>query len=564
MSYSSLFIAGAANTVSTGTTWIHFQSTTLVIYALSNCVAVADTKLDRVLCTLRLSQIDDKINVLRTIEDVQSNSIIVLSGSEKGFLNVWKLSTTGNDPTAWTSVYDASEMKGAVSTFSTYITSENLLVCVCDTTGYSKILITNTVFLNPDQQKVTFKLIQSINFHPQQLPNSVHFMSLSFSCLSLVVGSVDAKLHIYTAAIEDLISTSTNSTLFKSSGSLPGHEEWITSLSSIIVNQNTTFLASSSQDCKIRLWKFVTQDKPNTVEVTSTITVTDEEEEEDDTDDGEDEGEEGTEKQVTTVMEEEVTSEARLQFPIDANSKIVYVFLESLLIGHEDWVTTVAWLPKSTDSQGNEVFKLFSTSMDRNMVIWSPDASAGGVWMPIVRVGDIGGALGGSIGGNLLGFVGGCPSPDGLGILGIGYGGSFHYWKQHESENRWYPVPFLSGHFQAVHDIAWEVSQGQYLISVSSDQTCRLFAPLKAQQSVWKEISRPEIHGYDLNCVALSKTSNIILTAGEEKIIRGFDVPGAVLRGLKELAGIELPYPSTVRYETFLHFILFQLFCMLL
>jgi hypothetical protein len=33
-----------------------------------------------------------------------------------------------------------------------------------------------------------------------------------------------------------------------------------------------------------------------------------------------------------------------------------------------------------------------------------------------------------SVGGNLLGFVGGCQSPDSNRMLGIGYGGSFHLW----------------------------------------------------------------------------------------------------------------------------------------
>ena len=62
------------------------------------------------------------------------------------------------------------------------------------------------------------------------------------------------------------------------------------------------------------------------------------------------------------------------------------------------------------------------------MMLWSCEGALGSVWAPVVRVGDVGGALGGSIGNNLLGFVGGCPSPDGLSVLGVGYGGSFHWW----------------------------------------------------------------------------------------------------------------------------------------
>src|SRR5690242_4269978 len=90
MSYSSLFISGAANTVGNGLSWVNFNDTTLVIYALSNCVAVADANLNRVLCTLRLSQTDDKINVLKTVDDSKTNSLLVIAGSEKGSLTIWK------------------------------------------------------------------------------------------------------------------------------------------------------------------------------------------------------------------------------------------------------------------------------------------------------------------------------------------------------------------------------------------------------------------------------------------------------------------------------------------
>jgi WD40 repeat protein len=160
----------------------------------------------------------------------------------------------------------------------------------------------------------------------------------------------------------------------------------------------------------------------------------------------------------------------------------------------------------------------------------------------------------------------------------VGYGGSFHLWsknkksttsslqiedvehtshqdeKEKEEEERWFPVPFIGGHFGSVNDLAWwsekgnDSNTGSYLITASSDQTCRLFAPLKTLNTVadnitntpvistsdnanmWKEVSRPQIHGYDLNCVALEPCSHVIYTGGEEKIIRVFDAPQVVLQ----------------------------------
>lgn len=50
-----------------------------------------------------------------------------------------------------------------------------------------------------------------------------------------------------------------------------------------------------------------------------------------------------------------------------------------------------------------------------------------------------------SVGGNLLGFVGGCLSPDYQRMLGIGYGGSFHLWKRKKASTGslfWYLLFF--------------------------------------------------------------------------------------------------------------------------
>jgi hypothetical protein len=292
-----------------------------------------------------------------------------------------------------------------------------------------------------------------------------------------------------------------------------------------------------------------------------------------------------------------------------------------------------------------------------------------------VRVGDIGGQLGGSVGANLLGFVGGCISQDGMSLIGIGYGGSLHLWQKNSvikweengnrnkydgyaekneqvigntvenSENnnekntvehvnnsdndRWYPVPFVTGHFGSVNDLIWgqdytrnwnenhvdktnsinnkldqESNKLAYstetncdcIITVSSDQTCRLFATIApntvakevvpkknevVKEVVWKEVTRPQVHGYELNAIvsiyshnnkdndnndnsSITSDNNVhnidtsvvlytgndiknnlnaqlpknIITAGDEKIIRIFSPPLCVIEGVNKLCGL--------------------------
>ena len=49
------------------------------------------------------------------------------------------------------------------------------------------------------------------------------------------------------------------------------------------------------------------------------------------------------------------------------------------------------------------------------------------------------------------------------------------YLKLQETKN-WKPGVTVGGHFESVEDIAWEPESGEFLLSVSGDQTTRLHA----------------------------------------------------------------------------------------
>lgn len=93
------------------------------------------------------------------------------------------------------------------------------------------------------------------------------------------------------------------------------------------------------------------------------------------------------------------------------------VSLESLLIGHEDWVQSVAWNNSETDDKStSQLLQLLSTSMDRTMIIWEYD-EASRIWMNKESVGDAGSSS--------LGYFGGVYSPDGLSLMSHGFTGEF-------------------------------------------------------------------------------------------------------------------------------------------
>ena len=559
MEYQEVFACGAASTVAQGMLWIEAKVqgsvTKFVAYAVHNMIVILDLETTKVLRTIRGCS-----GVITSIGScvLPNETLILVAACDDGTVQL-----TQHLPTQslmqWSSFMSLTGLKASASALSVYALDDKVLVSAADSKG-NIILWLCCVELNTSQ------IIYSTKVPSAQMAKAVHITELpvttSVSNIACFVGSVDARIHIYVATKDAILATcednwnsSSSPAVFSSAGAVAGHEEWVTCLSSQLIDSKSLFLASGSQDSKIRVWnvKAITSGTGGAMTVPTAAESTDLAAELD----AESDAVEG--EVIVESNEDETECEARLQFAVGGGQYAV--LLESLLVGHEDWITSVQWMPplpaeseSSSTADSTMEYRLFSTSMDRNMVIWSPDTTAGGVWVPKVRMGDIGGALGGSIGGNLLGFVGGCISAAGDSLIGVGYGGSFHHWTQQNIDNksrnindlRWIPVPLSSGHFASVNDLSWsDDSTGDFLTTVSSDQTCRIFASLKIQNNenkqIWKEISRPQVHGYDLNCLSLAphRGNYTCYTAGEEKLIRVFDAPNNVLNGLQALCGLQ-------------------------
>jgi elongator complex protein 2 len=167
-----------------------------------------------------------------------------------------------------------------------------------------------------------------------------------------------------------------------------------------------------------------------------------------------------------TYRKEEISLASYIEGPVlVAGSSSYQISLESLLIGHEDWVYSVEWQPPSITSVEETTYhqpqSILSASMDKTMMIWQPERKTG-IWMNVVTVGELSHSA--------LGFYGGHWSRDGNAILAHGYGGAFHLWKNVGVDvDHWQPQKVPSGHFAAVTDIAWARS-GEYMVSVSLDQ----------------------------------------------------------------------------------------------
>ncbi|CAB4015809.1 elongator complex 2-like, partial [Paramuricea clavata] len=251
---------------------------------------------------------------------------------------------------------------------------------------------------------------------------------------------------------------------------LHGHEDWIRDVNFAHLDDDDVMLASCSQDNFIRVWR-----------ITKVTDLVDE----------------------SGVIDEnmkslELTSNKFSVISEDVSLNYSAV-LETILSGHEGWIYSVCWHPRiRQDNKFHQPLCLMSSSMDKTIVIWRFHSEAG-VWMDDVRVGEVGG--------NTLGFYGGVFNPTGEKILAHSYQGSLHMWRKSESSEScsWESVSTVSGHFAPVQDIAWDPEGGEFLISLSSDQTTRIHAPWRRSgyKTTWHEIARPQVHGYNMQCLAM-------------------------------------------------------------
>ncbi|CAE1237158.1 ELP2 [Acanthosepion pharaonis] len=314
----------------------------------------------------------------------------------------------------------------------------------------------------------------------------------------MACGCDDQKVHLYVW----------QSNQFMPSLSLFGHEDWVRGVQFCTDDKGDVLLASCGQDYAVRIWCISPKSEDN-----------------------------NDNAQETSVHELPLTENLKMKGKVlNFHSKGIQhnytVTLESVLHGHEGWIYSVHWHPTiKTENGYHQPMKLLTASMDKTMIIWAPDEDAG-VWVEQIRVGEVGG--------NTLGLYGGVFSPQGDSILAHGYQGALHQWTLDQKQN-WIPAVTSGGHFKGVEDIAWDPVGGHFLLSVSTDQTCRLHAAwvMTKQKLAWYEIARPQIHGYDLQGITILNRYKYV-SAADEKVLRVFDAPKNFIENFCNIAQLDI------------------------
>ncbi|KAJ3555141.1 hypothetical protein NM688_g2736 [Phlebia brevispora] len=457
----------------------------------------------------------------------------IVSADDRGVLKIWKPSEVHY------SVYvEAKAHDAAISALAVH---EDLIV----TAGSDSFVKVWRMTLN---EPSVLHEIQSIPLEGKY-PLSLALTTLPKSqALILAIGSTDRNILIFTSSSDSFVSSAT----------LSGHEDWVKALAfrAPTSANDPLVLASGSQDATIRLWNiesYQKQQKENADSLSDTLS--DElldafEQSLGDLEDAEEGGRQISLKRHILTVKDETTSQKQFTITFDA-----------LLVGHEAGVTSILWRPSLEDFQEQT---LLSTSTDSSLILWSPStvlgSSLGGstsLWINRQRFGDVGGQ-------RLGGFVGGLWSGNGAEVLGWGWSGGWRRWKCSVAEKatedlatnaeEWTESGAISGHHDAVKGLAWS-PQGEYLISTSLDQTARIhgetYRDETLQHSVWHEIGRPQVHGYDLLRVAFLSTLRFISIA-DEKVARVFDAPREFVETVKNLkiadidVDVDRPLAATV------------------
>ncbi|CAH0604453.1 unnamed protein product [Chrysodeixis includens] len=444
----------------------------LICFGATNAVVIYDTKLKGQDPLTVLSHHKSQVNTVKWLRKPDGSCSELISGSADKTAAIW--STVDGE---WKMTNSLAGHTDGVTCIHGVYNGNDLLVY----TG--SIDSTIRVWERKDgvtthKQTINLNSGLCLTIHAHILPTSekpILFCALDDHKIHVFVGEEYHRVHMLT-----------------------GHEDWVRGLDVQDVDSSTILLASSSQDTYIRLWR------------------------------------------IQKYVDEQPTTGIKVEqkvFP--AYGEDWSVKLEAVLAGHEGWVYGVQWQPRPLgDNKASQkpIYRLLSSSLDKTLIIWEPEASlekreGEGVWVERIRVGEVGG--------NGLGFYGSRFGPDGYSFLGHGYNGSFHIWKHCKETGQWQPSVVCGGHFSSVEDVKWE-KDGRYLMSVSADQTTRVHAPWNtAEGSEWHEIARPQVHGYDMASLALIN-STTFASAAEEKVIRVFRAPHNFVHNFKNIVGIEL------------------------
>ncbi|KAG9193612.1 hypothetical protein G6011_03647 [Alternaria panax] len=488
MNASSEFISVGGNRNPAAADWDEAGSQ-LLAYGADNCIALWDPQ-DESLRGVQaiLSGHTKAVNAVKFFPTYLPNISVLLSGSADSTIRIWR----GRRGEPFDCVKTVADHTQPVTRIAVLPGSDTLATGSSDGT----VKIWNLAY-DADFNSIDIELMQTITLSPKYFPLNLALATLDDTSVVLAVAGTRATIQIFVSQEGQ----------FQLSATLTGHEGWIRALAFTRETSDPNsdlLLASASQDKYVRLWRL---HRGNELPTASSALN--------------DPALGGLGKALSN----------KAHWISSATSKHSVTF-EALLLGHEDWIYQASWRHRE------EKLQLLTASEDNSLAIWESDPNSG-VWVCITRLGEISAQKGStSATGSAGGFWIGLWSPDGNTVVSLGRTGSWRKWTYSATEDMWTQQVAITGHVREVKGVSWS-RDGSYMLSTGSDQTSRLYSQWKraGSSTSWHEFSRPQIHGYDLNCIDAVSNSQFI-SGADEKLLRIFDEPRGVADVLEKLSGI--------------------------
>lgn len=434
----------------------------------------------------------DSVNVVQFMTALNGQITFLLSGSVDKSIRVWE--PVHGSFSGYQTVQTITAHESSVNCIATLPRADLFASGSSDGTINIWSLDPSDTPDPPDQSE--FRLKQKIKIAPKFLPLAMAMASLGDCSNILAAAGTESTIQVYVSKGGEFTLTAT----------LTGHEGWIRALDFVeetVEGARDILLASASQDKYIRLWRIHEgEDLPAASRAANDPAL--------------------------GVVGRSLSNKAHRFL---ASEKQYSITFEALLLGHEDWIYMASW-----HTWENRI-QLLSASADNSLAVWEADP-ASGIWVCSARLGEISTQKGSTTAtGSTGGFWIGLWSPNANAVVSLGRTGGWRFWKRRE-DGRWAQDLGVTGHTKEVKSMAW-ARNGAYLLSTGSDQTTRLHGEWKRDGiSSWHEFSRPQIHGYDLNCIDTITDSQFI-SGADEKLLRVFDEPAAVANILQSLSGVE-------------------------
>ncbi|KAI9797746.1 MAG: hypothetical protein M1835_006918 [Candelina submexicana] len=440
----------------------------------------------------------DKVNAVKFFPTATAKDRILISGSVDRTLQIWCSDDTS--PVGFSSAATLTDHTNSINAIAVCAGSPIFV------SGSADASIKIWSLRLSEVERIEIKLLQSITLKPRFIPLAIALSNLGTSeSFVLAVAGTKNILLIYAG------ENTRQGPDCRLQATLTGHEGWIRSLAFTQERKGDCcdlILASASQDKYIRLWRI----------------------------------HQGRELPGANCFSKN-SGLGQFDSPLSNKAHRFAIFgvphsvtFEALLLGHEDWIYSASW--RSTGKH----LQLLSASADNSLAIWEQDVQSG-LWVCIARLGELSAQKGATTAtGSTGGFWTGHWSPDGTTVVCLGRTGSWRLWKYDAFQDRWMQGTAVSGHVKAVTSLSW-AKNGKYLLSASLDQTTRLHAGWRRGSGLsWHEFARPQIHGYDLNCISALGASQFV-SGADEKLLRVFDEPRGIADMLETLCGI--PHPDS-------------------